>query len=198
MPQQQPQERVPVLVRNGTFTTTTASAKLLARIGGGRAILAITDAFYAKAFKDSIVCPFVEDKSEPHGERLALWIVEKMGGEGTPWTDSRPPDSRSRSHAKAWHSHKREPEVKGRRFKLHETRAWMRLMFWSAREQGLGPDSDAAFWNWYVGFIGHFIAVFERSAPPFAKADAEWSADPANIARYQQDGSRFRDLVDRG
>ena len=35
----------------------------------------------------------------------------------------------------------------------------MRLMFWSVREEGL--DKNKSFWNWYVQFLEHFIAVYE-------------------------------------
>lgn len=31
---------------------------------------------------------FMDDGAEAHGKRLADWIIEKMGGEGYPWTDS--------------------------------------------------------------------------------------------------------------
>jgi hypothetical protein len=31
---------------------------------------------------------FMDDGAEAHGKRLGDWIIEKMGGEGHPWTDS--------------------------------------------------------------------------------------------------------------
>jgi hypothetical protein len=116
-----------------------------------------------------------------------------MGGEGQVWTSSRPPDSRSRSHSKAWNSHKREVGKQGDRFKLNDTRAWMRLMFWSAREEGLGRNN--AFFEWFVGFIGHFIAVYERQGPAYAARDAAWSEEQKNVEKYLADGRVFRDLV---
>eukprot|EP00755_Sulcionema_specki_P004752 Sspe_Gene.30890::Locus_15260_Transcript_1_1_Confidence_1.000_Length_857::g.30890::m.30890 len=115
-----------------------------------------------------------------------------MGGEGPVWTSSRPPDSRTRSHAKAWRCPKREAEKIGRRFKLDDCRTWMRLMFWSFRESGLARN--AAFFNWYVQFIAHFIAIYEFSAPPYALADANWSANPENIDAYIAAGNRMPDL----
>ena len=38
-------------------------------------------------------------------------------------------------------------------------------------------------------FIGHFIRVYERSAPPFTRESLRWSADPANVARYLDAGA---------
>ena len=32
---------------------------------------------------------FVHDTEDPHAKRLANWIVEKMGGEGRPWSKER-------------------------------------------------------------------------------------------------------------
>ena len=32
---------------------------------------------------------FLREHSDPHGERLGNWIVEKMGGEGDVWTAER-------------------------------------------------------------------------------------------------------------
>jgi hypothetical protein len=58
----------------------------------------------------------------------------------------------------------------------------MRLMFWSAREEGLGGNT--VFFNWFVGFIGHFIAVYERQAPAYAVKDAKWSEEEKNVEKY--------------
>ena len=79
----------------------------------------MTNAFYNKAFQDTQLDPFIRDRSDPHGERFASWIAEKMGL-GTFWSDERQtrttcpfqskghtfetPHDRS-SHA-AWHSQK--------------------------------------------------------------------------------------------
>jgi hypothetical protein len=38
-------------------------------------------------------------------------------------------------------------------------RVWMRVMFLSGREVGL--DRHAAFWKWFVGFIKHFVGIYE-------------------------------------
>ena len=46
--------------------------------------------FYAHVFDDYQLDKFMfmDDGAEMHGKKLADWIIEKMGGEGTPWTDS--------------------------------------------------------------------------------------------------------------
>jgi hypothetical protein len=38
----------------------------------------------------------------------------------------------------------------------------MRLMFWSAREEGL--LESPTFTDWFTRFIAHFIRVYERNA----------------------------------
>jgi hypothetical protein len=45
---------------------------------------------------------------------------------------------------------------------LGDTRARVREQFWAARECGL--HEHESFWNWYIGFIEHFIVVYERRA----------------------------------
>ena len=59
----------------------------------------------------------------------------------------------------------------------------MRLHFWAARESGLLQDGSL-FGDYYVRLIGHFVSVYERTAPPFARESARWSLDPVNIAAY--------------
>lgn len=80
----------------------------------------------------------------------------------------------------------------GQRFKLNDARMWMRLMFWSAREEGLFASSPR-FADWYVRFIGHFVSVYDRDAPPFARESARWSAEPTNIDRYLEAGRRMEE-----
>jgi len=46
-----------------------------------------------------------------------------------------------------------------------------------------------------VRFIGHFVSVYERHAPPFARESARWSADPANIKVYLDAGRRMPDIM---
>jgi hypothetical protein len=177
----------------------------------------------------------VRSHDDPHPTRLADWIVEKMGGEGTPWTRERANrdrtpvavagghhmtvHDRSSAHHAAWMSLKRAPEVSpvpaaatpsrrptpppisahralrqavGRHFELDDARVWMRLMFWAAREAGLMAHSRFA--EWYTRFIAHFVRVYERAAPPFARESARWSADPGNLARYAEAGNAMPDV----
>lgn len=62
---------------------------------------------------------------------------------------------RSSAHYAGWHSVKRPKKDAGKRFKLHDTRVWMRLMFWAARETG--AFENPAFESWYIRFIAHFV-----------------------------------------
>jgi len=119
-----------------------------------------------------------------------------MGGEGRPWYDSGRWGQRQPSHFKAWNSKKRDPEVRGAHFQLDDTRVWMRLHFWAAREVGLA--NHPAFFPWYTQFIGHFIRVYEREAPPYVLESAQWSADPENIATYVASGNKMNDVIGIG
>ena len=49
---------------------------------------------------------------------------------------------RSSAHVAAWNSIHREAGKEGDHFKLDDSRIWMRLMFWSAREQGLFENEN--------------------------------------------------------
>merc|ERR1712224_969440 len=147
------------------------------------------------------------------GHRFAAWITEKFG-EGEPWTQERAtrktcpfsahghsfqsPHDRSSAHFAAWHSPKREMEKFGRHFKLDDCRIWMRLHFWAMREAGIVAASPS-FTEYYVKFIGHFVSVYESTAPPFARESFRWSADPANIERYLANGRQMEPgVVDVG
>lgn len=70
-----------------------------------------------------------------------------------------------------------------------------RLHFWALREAGLGPDNHRPFFDWYKKFIGHFIRIYERSAPMYVDESAAWSANPTNIERYLKAGRRFDDII---
>jgi len=186
---------VPVIIRNGAHQVSEGTAQLLKDIGGGDRIREFCTRFYARAFLDLTLKDFFfeDDGATAHAKRLADWIIQKMGGEGTPWTDSGRWGQRQPSHSKAWHNEKRDVEVRGRHFKLGETRVWMRLHFWAVRECGL--HRHESFWNWYIGFIEHFISVYESKAPRYAAQDAVWSAKPANTNRYlNEQGLRMSDI----
>jgi hypothetical protein len=46
-----------------------------------------------------------------------------------------------------------------------------------------------------VKFIGHFIRVYERTAPPFVRESARWSENPANIQAYLDAGNRMSSVL---
>eukprot|EP01006_Ploeotia_vitrea_P014542 TRINITY_DN39461_c0_g1_i1.p1 TRINITY_DN39461_c0_g1~~TRINITY_DN39461_c0_g1_i1.p1 ORF type:complete len:225 (-),score=33.73 TRINITY_DN39461_c0_g1_i1:120-794(-) len=188
-------EECPLVTIDGTHQVSQGTIKLLKEIGGGDTIRSMCARFYAKAFKDSVLhkFQFMTDGAEAHGKRLGDWIAEKMGGEGKPWSSTRPRDSRTNSHRQAWHCEKREPEKRGNRFKLDDCVIWMRLMFWSAREEGL--DKNNKFWKWYVQFIAHFIGVYEFRAPSYAVAAANWSGNQDNVVQYLKDGCKMVDVL---
>ncbi len=195
-----PKDQRPVSLKvvEGAFRGNKDTWKLLKEVGGGDRIRQMCTRFYARAFEDETLDRFMfhGDGAANHGQRLADWIIEKMGGEGRPWTDSGRNGLRQVSHSMAWHSPKRPIAERGTRFKLDDCRIWMRLMFLSGRETGL--DKHAAFWRWYVSFIQHFIAVYEARAPPFAVEDANWSKDKANVDKYVADGKRMVDVIGMG
>lgn len=188
---------VPLAVVHGTHQVSRGTAELLHDIGGGDAIREICTRFYARMHADTHLRQFLflDDGAVAHGKRLADWVVEKMGGEGKPWTDSGRYGMRQPSHSAAWHSERRDPSVRGQRFKLDDCRVWMRLHFWAVREAGL--DRHAPFFAWYKDFIRHFIAVYERSAPRFVDESAEWSANPENIKTYLRDNT-MHDVIGKG
>jgi hypothetical protein len=186
---------VPLNVRGGTHHPSANTAQLLADIGGGDRIREFVTRFYARAFLDQHIKSFffLDDGATQHGKRLGDWIIQKMGGEGEPWTESGRWGMRQPAHSAAWHNEKRDPSVRGQHFQLDDCRVWMRLHFWAARECGL--DKHESFWTWYVQFIEHFISVYERTAPPYAASDAEWSANPENLALYEKQGYFMADVV---
>ena len=171
----------------GNYKASGGSAAVLKDIGGADKIRILCTRFYALAFKDFTLSKFMfkDDGAAAHGQRLGDWIVEKMGGEGAPWSRSGRDGMRQVSHHMAWNSEKRPKEEKGRRFKLADCRVWMRLNFLAARQCGL--DEHKAFWNWYVQFLAHFVAVYERSAPAYAQESAEWSGNEENVRKYMED-----------
>ena len=66
------------------------------------------------------------------------------------------------------------------------------MHFWSAREVGL---FDTPFGDYYVKFIAHFVSVYERTAPPFARESARWSSSEENIAKYLENDRKMSGLV---
>mmetsp|Transcript_42796 Transcript_42796/g.101839 ORF Transcript_42796/g.101839 Transcript_42796/m.101839 type:complete len:284 (+) Transcript_42796:299-1150(+) len=198
----------PLTMGGGSYLISDGSAGLLKEVGGAAKIHEMTALFYPKAFANKHLDQFIRSYDDPHSMRLGNWIVEKMGGAGTPWSKERQTRNaqpvevaeghrmvvhdRSSAHHAAWMSPKRAPEAVGDHFQLDDARVWMRLMFWSAREAGL--FQHPRFEEWYVRFIGHFVRVYERTAPTFARDSARWSADQGNIDRYIAAGNVMEDV----
>jgi hypothetical protein len=167
----------------------------LADIGGGDTIREMCTRFYSFMFEDKLLKTFlfVDDGPEGHAKRLGDWIIEKLGGEGLPWSDSGRHGTRQQQHRLAWNNTKRDRSVRGRPFDITDTRVWQRLHFLAARECGLAEH--AAFWGLYVKFIAHFIGVYESRAPNYTAIDSEWSADPSNVQQYFSNGRTMRDIM---
>jgi truncated hemoglobin YjbI len=201
---------VPLNVTNGAHKANRQTRDLVRSIGALPALRRFTTIFYKRAFADPHLDRFIRKHSDPHGERFASWIAEKFG-DGTPWTNelnSRPSDlmqigrhihevafDRSSAHVAAWHSPKRESHKIGQHFKPDDARVWMRLHFWAAREAGLFDAQNAAFMDYYIRFIGHFISVYSSMAPPFTRESARWSADPQNIELYFASANCMTDVI---
>jgi len=189
---------IPLNAYSGAHRPNAETSALAAEAGGLDKLKEMTTAFYAKAFVNPQLDQFIRSHDDPHGSRFASWIAEKMGL-GTPWSDERrtrqtcpfsshghqfeTPNDRSSAHYAAWHSPKRTPEKFGVHFKLDDCRTWMRLHFWSCREVGF---FDTPFGDYYVKFIAHFVSVYEKTAPMFARESARWSLNNENIIAYNQ------------
>jgi len=182
-------------VVSGSHRANPQTQRLVRELGGVPVLKAFTDRFYEKAFVDVHNDKFIASHEDPHGLRFAAWIAEKMG-DGTPWTEDRQTRERGAvydrqsAHRAAWNSPKREPHKQGDNFKLDDTRVWMRLHFWAAREAGFF-EQHPEFMDYYVRLIGHFVSVYSSKSPPFTRDSARWSADPANIQRYLDSGPNF-------
>lgn len=199
----EPYRFIPLRMNGNSFQGDKDTAQLLQEIGGVETLKKVTDVFYKKAFADPHLDQFILRHNDPHFERLGNWIAEKMDPWNKIWTAERQTRSRtnlhqcaggtinvhdrSSAHAAAWHCTKRKPEVQGDHFQLHDARVWMRLMFWSAKEVGVFQRSPT-FESWYVRFIAHFVRVYEREAPPFARESNRWSLSEENTNAYLESG----------
>lgn len=193
-----------------THVSTSESSLLLEEVGGLDSLLSMTEKFYTKVFADATLDKFIRSHDDPHGRRFATWIHQKLGGPGQLWEKDRSGRSnkpvqvagghhvtvhdRSSAHVAAWYSPKRPESEVGRHFKLDECRVWMRLHFWAMREAGL-QELSPSFVDYYVRFIGHFVRVYETTAPMFARDSFRWSADHANIQRYIENGNVMSDVL---
>ena len=198
--------------RGGTHVPTRESVALIDEIGGLPALRKMTEGFYKKVFKDFTLDNFIHSRDDPHGTRFATWIHQKLGGEGNLWDADRRErpkqpvqvtggqvvvHDRSSAHVAAWHSVKRPAKDAGKHFKLDDCRVWMRLHFWAMRESGLLQKSPS-FVDFYVRFLGHFVSVYEGSAPTFARDSFRWSASQENIDRYLSNGRKMTDVIGVG
>jgi len=169
----------------------------------------MTNKFYEFAFQDITLDKFIRSHNDPHGDRFAKWIHQKLTGSNIWDEDRRTRDlspkeiagdrttvvhDRTSAHVAAWNSTKRPSSEVGRRFTLEECRVWMRLHFWAIREVGL-VEQPPSFADYYVRFIGHFVAVYERSASIFARESFRWSENPKNIEKYITDGRMMKDVL---
>jgi hypothetical protein len=172
-------------------------------------LVKLTTLFYEKAFLDPTLDQFIRSHGDPHAERFAKWIHQKLSG-STIWDDERRHRSRkpvvlaegirhvvhdrSSAHAAAWYSPKRPLQDVGRHFALDECRVWMRLHFWALRESGV-VEKSPSFADYYVRFIAHFVRVYESTAPKFARDSYRWSASRKNIESYIDTGHRMVDVL---
>ena len=189
-------DEVPLNVVNQSHRWNAATKKLVEDLGGLPKLEEFTSLFYQRAFADPHIDQFIREHDDHHGKRFASWIAEKMGA-GRPWSVERSnreacpfhahgyeiPDAfdRSSAHFAAWHSPKRDSRTWGDYFKLDDCRRWMRLHFWAARDTGV---LETPFGSYYVRFIAHFVSVYERTAPQFARDAVRWSENPTNIQNY--------------
>ena len=164
-----------------THVPNAITAHLFQDVGGLAALRPFTTAFYKLAFEDPHLDQFIRLHSDPHGERFATWIAEKLGGTND-WTQNRQDrpqcpfhapgvgmievHDRSSAHFAAWHSPKRSPEDHGRHFGLGDCRHWMRLHFWAARDSGIFNHRGFGEFSYLSSIcLRHFDAA---AAPPDA------------------------------
>lgn len=203
-----PRAELPLNVINGKHVASPQTRDLVRSVGL-ESLLAFTSRFYERSFADVHVDRFIAHREDPHAQRFAKWIVEKLG-DGTPWTEerrTRPKKQmaigrevrevafdRSSAHFAAWHSPKREPEKFGQHFRVDDARVWMRLHFWAARETGMF-HRHPEFMEYYTRFIGHFISIYSSKSPTFVRESARWSASPRNIQLYLEAGNMMGDVI---
>ncbi|KAF0716131.1 Aste57867_3013 [Aphanomyces stellatus] len=181
---------IPFDMRRGYCANKATTVQLLADIGGDDKIREFCTRFYARAFLDHQLKPFffIDDGATAHGGRLAAWIIQTMGGKVYGHHFWQP------AHQFARYSDRRAPDVRGNNFTVVDSRVWMRVHFWAARECGL--SAHQGFWDWYIQFIEHFIRFYSYYAVGYARADADWSASPNNLATYKANDYQMPDLTD--
>jgi hypothetical protein len=79
---------IPLNAYSGAHRSNEHTKELCAAAGGLDKLREMTNSFYKKAFADPKLDAFIRSHEDPHGERFATWVAEKMGL-GTPWSDER-------------------------------------------------------------------------------------------------------------
>jgi len=206
-----PYKYVPLCMggNGGTHKPSKGSKALIEHEVSLKDLKSMTSKFYEYAFQDDTLDKFIRSHSDPHGGRFAKWIHQKLTGSNIWDKDRRSRDltphkvaggrtavvhDRSSAHAAAWYSPKRPAREVGRHFTLDECRVWMRLHFWAMRESGV-VEKSPSFADYYVRLIGHFVGVYEGTAPMFARESFRWSANPKNIDRYIKNGRKMKDVL---
>ena len=204
-----PYSFVPLKLDGRSHKPSSGSKSLIQEEVSLKDLQKMTDLFYEKAFQDSTLDKFIRSHNDPHGERFAKWIHQKLSGSSVWDVDRQARDKkpvkvagnhyhvvhdRTSAHVGAWYSPKRPASEVGRHFQLDECRVWMRLHFWALRESGIMAKSPS-FADYYVRFIGHFVNVYESTAPMFTRESLRWSSDPKNIETYVGNGRRMVDVL---
>jgi hypothetical protein len=169
----------------------------------------MTNNFYQLGFQDDTLDKFIRSHGDPHADRFAKWVHQKLAGSDLWDQDRQTRDltsvtlandriavvrDRTSAHIAAWFSPKRTADQVGRRFQLDECRVWMRLHFWAMRQAGL-VEKSPTFADYYVRFIAHFVSVYEKTARKFARESFRWSADPKNTEAYIRNGRIMKDVL---
>mmetsp|Transcript_84 Transcript_84/g.140 ORF Transcript_84/g.140 Transcript_84/m.140 type:complete len:276 (-) Transcript_84:125-952(-) len=196
-------------LKSGSHKVSEGTKRLMEEEVSFDDLKTMTHAFYQLAFQDDTLDKFIRSHSDPHGDRFAKWIHQKLSGSDL-WDQDRQTRNlspvtvandrivivrdRTSAHSAAWWSPKRPADQVGRRFQLDECRVWMRLHFWAMRQAGL-VEKSPSFADYYVKFIGHFVSVYEKRATKFARESFRWSADPKNTEAYIQGGRIMKDVL---
>lgn len=209
--EEQPYQYIPLRMggRGGTHMVSEGSRSLIENEVSLDDLKKMTTAFYKLAFQDDTLDKLIRSHSDPHGDRFAKWIHQKLSGSNVWDLDRQQRDTtpvlvaggrsavvhdRSSAHAAAWYSPKRPKSEVGRHFKLDECRVWMRLHFYAMRQTGI-VERSPSFADYYVRFLGHFVSVYEGSATLFARESFRWGAKQTNMDRYIKNGRVMKDVL---
>ena len=69
------------------------------------------------------------------------------------------------------------------------------VYFWALQESEM-VESNPSFANYYMHYIGHFVRVYEGTAPMFAKESFRWYTEPySNTKLYLNNGCKIKDVL---